>query len=167
MLQVKNIEDIFRQYFEKAVVPDRIIELGTYDGIFSNIIYGLRSEINDSFDFHTFDLLNLITEVPERMTFYQADIFEKMDFIGNLVKENTLILCDNGNKIQEVNRLAYYLKANCVIMAHDYFHSRKEFENNEIWSTCEITFDDVKDLNLEPYLQEIMANGAWLSLIKR
>ncbi len=167
MLQVPNIEDVFRAYFEKAVVPDRIIELGTYDGIFSNIVYRLRAAINDKFDFLTFDRLNLIQDIPEKIKFHQMEIFENIDFIGSLIIDNTLILCDNGDKIKEVNILATYLKNNCVIMAHDYFHSRDDFKDNKIWSTCEIIFDDVRDLNLEPYLQEIMINGAWLSLIKR
>jgi hypothetical protein len=168
MFQVENVKDVFQKYFGKAVTPDRIIELGTYKGTFSKMIYDLRREINHDFDFHTFDNINNLTiTLPVNMHFYCIDIFENINFIAGLIKENTLILCDNGNKIAEVNILAPYLKKDCVIMAHDYFYDRKDFEDNKYrWLSCEITHDDVKDLQLEPYFQELMIHAAWLSLMK-
>jgi hypothetical protein len=165
MVQLANIEEVFREYFAKAIVPDRIIELGTCAGDFSLLIYNLRREINEDFDFITFDHQILINIIPEKMSFCQGNIFEHIDFIGSLIKENTLILCDNGDKIREVHSLYPYLKKNCVIMAHDYFSDRQEFEQRKCWSACEITDADVKDLNLKPYLQDTMKKGIWLSMI--
>jgi hypothetical protein len=166
MVQVANIEQVFRKYFEAAIVPDRIIELGTCAGDFSLLIYNLRKEINDKFDFITCDHQILINIIPEKMSFCQMDIFEHIDFIGKLIKENTLILCDNGDKIREVHAMYPFLKKNCVLMAHDYFYDWEEFERRNCWSACEITAADVSDLKLEPYLQDIMTEGLWLSMIK-
>lgn len=166
MLQVANIEDVFREYFARAIAPDRIIELGTMTGRFSNIIYNLRKSINNDFDMITIDQRRDIKDeyLPTNMIFCQMDIFSNIEFIAKLIKPRTLILCDNGNKIYEVNALAKYLQPNCVIMAHDYFYSKEEFERLRTWPACEITWKDVEALKLTPYHQEIMAKGFWLSL---
>jgi hypothetical protein len=168
MFQVHDIERIFRDYFAKAIIPERIIELGTFDAIFTRIIYKLRSEINPDFDFHTFDIVKSFTEeLPVNLIFHNLDIFSNIEFIGSLVIKKTLILCDNGDKIKEVHALYPYMKKDCVIMAHDYFHDKDDFKkNNARWPACEITDDDVKDLPLKNYLQDIMSEAAWLSLIK-
>jgi hypothetical protein len=166
MLQVVNIEEVFRDYFKVAMIPDRIIELGTMTGRFSNIIYKLRVNIDADFDMITIDQKRDIKDeyLPWNMIFCQMNIFLHIDLIIELIKPKTLILCDNGNKIKEVQLLAPHLKENCVIMAHDYCHDRDTFDPNGIWAHCEITWDDVKDLGLKPYYQEIMEKGAWLSL---
>jgi hypothetical protein len=166
MLQIANIEEIFREYFKVADTPHRIIELGTMTGRFTNIIYKLRAEINDDFDLFTIDQRRDIKDeyLPNNMIFCQMNIFSNMEFVQRLIIPHTLILCDNGNKIHEVRSLAPWLYENCVIMAHDYFHDREEFERKKTWSACEITWEDVKDLGLAPYHQGIMERGFWLSL---
>lgn len=169
MLQVSNIEEIFKEYFQVAIVPDRIIELGTMSAKFTHIIHGLRSAINNNFDIITFDQRRDVRAeyLPWNMIFCQMDIFLNMDFIINLIKSRTLILCDNGNKIREVQSLAPHLKQDCVIMAHDYFHDKYLFEHQPSgtsWPACEITWSDVEHLGLKPYYQEIMQRGYWLSL---
>ena len=170
MQQIENIEEIFKKYFAKAITPDRIIELGTGSGEFTNIIYNLRKQINDKFDFITIDNLKYFIELPPDVTFHELDIFNNIESIGNMIKENSLILCDNGDKIKEVSLLYPYLKSNCVIMAHDYFLSLEDFKANiklpRCWEHCEITFDDVKHLDLQFYFDEIMKEGFWLSMIK-
>jgi hypothetical protein len=169
MLQVLNIEVIFKRYFIEAIVPKRIIELGTLAGDFSMLIYNLREQIDPDFDFITFDNIIQINNIPPKMSFCQLDIFNHIDFIGGMIEENTLVLCDNGDKIREVHALAPYLKNNCVIMAHDYFPTKENFLERNCWPVCEITDSDVQDLYMElnPYKQEIMTEGLWLSLIKR
>ncbi len=166
MLQISNIEDIFREYFKVAHAPNRIIELGTMSGKFTHIIHALRSEIDNNFDLITFDQRRDMRAeyLPWNMIFCQMDIFLNIDFILNLIKPNTLILCDNGNKIREVQCIAPYLKSDCVIMAHDYFHDKFTFESQQVWPSCEITWGDVSNLNLTPYYQRIMEKGYWLSL---
>jgi hypothetical protein len=166
MLQALNIEEIFREYFQIAIVPDRIIELGTMSGKFTHIIHALRSENDNNFDLITFDQRRDVRAeyLPWNMIFCQMDIFLNMDFIINLIKPRTLILCDNGNKIKEVQSLAPHLKQDCVIMAHDYFHDKYAFEHQIGWTACEITWSDVEHLGLSPYHQDIMEKGYWLSL---
>jgi hypothetical protein len=169
MLQVENVEQIFREYFSKAIIPDRIIELGTMTGRFSHIIYNIRNEINDKFDFITIDHNAIVKEVLPNMIFCQMDITKHFKFIGSLIKENTLVLCDNGNKVLEVRTLSKYLKKNCVIMAHDYFNKKEDSSpDNMRWPYgCEICHDDIKDLtNLQPYFQDIMKEAFWMSMKK-
>lgn len=173
--QKKNARDVFKKYFQIAITPDRIIELGTAGGEFTHWICEFRKEINGNFDFFSMDFIKYPTELPptirtldeKHMVYCELEIFSHIDFIGSLIKERTLILCDNGNKPREVQLLTPYLKKDCVIMAHDYFYSQEEFERVGGWPVCEITWDDVKDLGLDPYNQELMAKALWLSLIKR
>jgi len=166
MLQIPTIEDIFREYFKIAITPDRIIEFGTMTGRFTNIIYQLRLEIDNHFDMITIDSRRDIKQeyLPENMIFCQMDIFSNIGTIAGLIKPKTLILCDNGNKVKEVRSFAPRLRSDCVIMAHDYFYDREEFEKLACWSACEITWSDISDLGLKPYCQHIMKEGFWLSL---
>jgi len=169
MQQVKNVEEVFREYFSVSIVPDRIIELGTMAGSFSTLVYNLRKEINEDFDFFTSDINPIQVPVPKKMVFSQLDIREHFPYIGSLIKENTLVLCDNGNKIREVRSLNKYLKKNCVIMCHDY-HESKEVAalNVEEWRWAEIFFDSVKDLPLlvkyvegKNDIYELMKSAFW------
>ena len=171
--QVFYIEDLFWEYFQVAVIPDVIIELGTDNGSFSEIIYKLRKEINNDFDFVTVDTKPRpdLLSVEDNIWFQQMDIFKNIDKIGRLVQEKTLILCDNGNKIEEVWGLVPYMKKDCVIMAHDYFKDAPTFHLEASWPVCEIEFNSVRPLlpkyGLELYYPEIMDKGLWLSLIKK
>ena len=169
--QVFYIEDVFEEYFKVAIVPDVIIELGTDNGSFTEIIYRLRTKINSDFDFYSFDVKERPMDLPTRVVFDKIDIFQNIARIGELVQENTLILCDNGRKIEEVWALVPYMKKDCVIMAHDYFKDAPTFYIESNWAVCEIEFNDVRPLlptyGLELYHPEIMDKGLWLSLIKK
>ena len=169
--QVFYIEDVFREYFEVALTPQLIIELGTDNGSFSEIVYRLRTKINSNFEFYSFDIKERPIELPTRVIFERIDILKNLPKIGALIEENTLILCDNGNKIEEVWGLVPYMKTDCVIMAHDYFKDAPTFHLEASWPVCEIEFNNVRPLlpkyGLELYHPEIMDKGLWLSLIKK
>jgi len=175
MMQIANIGEIFREYFKRGHVPSRIIEMGTYNEAFTQVLYNVRKEIDDNFDFITIDFIKYPTDMPEdirarrypKMVYIEMDLFHHIDIIGDVIKENTLVLCDNGDKIREMHLIAPYLKKDCVIMAHDYFESREEFTAIGGWPVCEITWNDVADLNMERYCYDIMKKGLWVSLIKR
>ena len=94
------------------------------------------------------------------MTYLEMDIFSNIEKIGDMIIPNTLLLCDNGNKPEEVRLLAPYLKDGCVIMAHDY----SETKEIDYLYGGEITWDDVKDLGLIKYHYELMRRAGWLSL---
>lgn len=162
MQQVTDIESIFRKYFSYAIIPSRIIELGGATGVFTKLLYRVRKEINNDFDFITIDQLLQVKNIPKNMHTYEMDIFSNVEFIGSLIKYRTLVLCDDGNKVLEVKTFVPYLKQDCVIMAHDYAFSKKD--GNKYWWCCEITWDDVKNLGLELYHQDLMETGGWLSL---
>lgn len=168
--QVFDIEDVFAEYFSKAIIPDQIIELGTDNGSFSNIIYKLRKQINDDFYFISYDVKPRPEELNKGIIHQQINVFDHIDEIGNLIMQNTLVLCDNGNKVEEVWKLVPYLEKNCVIMAHDYFYDAPTFYIESCWPVCEIEFAQVaplvKTYGLKRYLPEIMDKGLWLSLIK-
>jgi len=87
------------------------------------------------------------------MVYCNMNIFLNIEFIGGLIIPNTLVLCDNGNKKEEVRLLTPYLKKNCIIMAHDYH-----------WGGHEIEWNDVKDLGLDKYEYDLMKSAGWLSL---
>jgi hypothetical protein len=163
MQQVENIEEIFKEYF-KTNHPSQIIELGYGSGEFTNIIYTLRSEYPYSFQMITFDNKVYSGDLHENIIFCRADIFNSLPFIASLIRENTLILCDNGHKITEVRQLIPHLKKGCVIMAHDYGEQR-------FWDYREIYDKDIEDLvfnyGLKSHMQDLMIKGAWLSLIKK
>ena len=168
--QVVNIESIFREFF-KSYKPDRIIELGTMSGKFTHMIYNLRRELDNDFDIITFDINNYlvygkVSSMPNKTTFHQMDILGNIDGIGKLIKDNTLVLCDNGHKVNEVCSLTPYLKENCVIMAHDYAYDKQRQLELGVWDYREIEFKDIEHLNLKPFMQELMETGAWLSMTK-
>ena len=168
--QVYYIEDVFTEYFSVAKTPSRIIELGTDNGSFTNVVYNVRKKIDGVFDFYTFDIKEKPVDLGEGIIFRNLDILKNINVIGSLITENTLVLCDNGNKIQEVWGLSPYLKSGCVIMAHDYFYDAPTFYIESSWPVCEICFNDIRPLlasyGLQQYHSEIMDKGLWLSLIK-
>jgi hypothetical protein len=162
MQQVNNIREIFSEYF-KTNHPKLIIELGYGTGEFTNMIYSLRSEYPEPFRMITFDNKIYSGEVSANIIFCRADIFNSLPFIGTLIQENTLILCDNGNKVAEARRLIPHMLPGCGIMAHDY-------GEQDFWDYREIYDKDINDLvekyGLYHYMQELLIKGAWLSLKK-
>jgi len=163
MQQVKNIREIFAEYF-KTNHPKLIIELGYGTGEFTNMIHSLRSEYPLPFRMITFDNKVYSGEIPANVIFCRADIFNSLPFIASMIRVNTLILCDNGNKVTEVRQLIPHLKDKCVIMAHDY-------GEQDFWDYREIYDIDISDLvkkyELSHHMQKLLINGAWLSLIKK
>lgn len=163
MQQAANIEQVFREFFSHYV-PKRIIELGTGTGEFTNLLRRLREDVDKDFDLITIDQHNDIKEIPWPIVFIQMHVFQHFDIIRDLIQRNTLVLCDNGNKIVEITRLSDYLFPDCVIMAHDYCETKEDL--GKYWGCCEITWDDVKDLGLEKYQYKLMKTAGWLSLKK-
>jgi hypothetical protein len=168
MQQRPDIETYFDRLFDHYL-PAIIIELGTGDGEFTNILFSLMKNRTDQFNIHSFDLYR--DKAPNAPgCYHKMDIFKNEDFIANIIHKpvSILLLCDNGDKIREVTMFAKYLKRGDVIMAHDYAYDRESFNRLKYWRTCEITFADIKDSvqGFRPYHQELMIQAGWLSLIK-
>lgn len=90
--------------------------------------------------------------------------------IGNLIKQNgqSLILCDNGNKIKELELYGGCLKSGDFILIHDYMKNEADFEakkSNGQWFSWET--DDSRILPLcekfgiEQMYQDIFDDVMW------
>jgi len=94
-----------------------------------------------------------------------------LDFLSNATKK--LILCDGGNKINEFNSMASFLKEGDVIMAHDYIESKEVFEKDykdKIWNWHEVEYKDLKQAceqyQLQPYNKEAFESILWICMKK-
>lgn len=167
-----HIEESFSHLIDHDF--DLVIELGTQHGGFT-VFLSERFYTVATFDHTVYEktLLKLVEYV--NIDFIQMDIFKNVEVIERLIKANerVLLLCDNGNKIKEVNTFAKYLKPGDVIMAHDYARDKEHFETvikPNYWQWHEISDKDVKDVfeenNISHYLQDEMEKSAWLCGIK-
>lgn len=110
-----------------------IIELGADYGGLTNMIADNR--VSEKATIHTFDInKDRFTNLwPEKIVFHCMDIYENFEYISKLFDKNlrTLILCDGGNKAKEYQELSKHLNPGDIIMAHDYYPSRSEFEKGK------------------------------------
>ena len=88
-------------------------------------------------------------EKYKNVTYHVGDVFDEdiQDKIHQLIYENNKVLffCDNGNKIEEFNLYAPYLKKGDIIFVHDW--------GNEIdLQDIIYTIDEEK---LTPYLHKL------------
>ena len=161
--QTEKVFDVFKPFLLKEKFK-RIIEFGTGGG-------GLTLFLEDvtDCDIYTFDTVKRIKNINlfENVVFTYNDIFNKNLFnnIVNLIKMNgrVLLLCDNGNKIKEVNTFSKYLKKDDVIMAHDYFYNKHD---KNLWGSCEIMEKDVNTESLKPFYNKEFESIFWMSKIK-
>ena len=102
-----------------------------------------------SFDIEESPFPNVNEILDKNSHFIRGDIFLLKDFINDLISKpgRVLVLCDNGEKIREFNEFSKSLKTQDVIMCHDFYESRADFENdlNRTWDWCEITLPDIQD----------------------
>jgi len=162
MRQKEDIEKYFKKFFDYWT-PDNIIEFGTGDGVFTAILRKLGN-----FNICSFDIQEGNIEVPE-VEYCKMDIFKyEKDIIDIFKLDRILLLCDDGDKIAEVNTFAKYLKTGDIIMAHDYADDLESFEKFKYWRTCEITFKDVQDTlqEFKPFHHDLMIQAGWMSYMK-
>jgi hypothetical protein len=154
--------EVFREFLT-AEKFDMIIELGTKYGGLTQFLTELHDNI------HTFDvgeymkpgLVGYLKSVG--VTIYVEDIFQTnnvKELIEFPLYNRVLLLCDNGNKIAEVQKFTPYLKTNDVIMAHDYFPTENDLYHTvdygdgekivKRWSSHEISEKDIDSNILKP-----------------
>lgn len=170
LAQNTHIEEVFGALRDEGV--ERVVELGTQNGGFT-IFLSERFKHVFTFDNKAFRATLVAFKDHPNITFTERDIFSKPEMIAQLIKRpgRTLLLCDNGNKIREVDTFAPYLKQGDIIMAHDYARSREYFKKNiqgKYWNHLEITDADINRVkhNLAPYLIPITEKSAWFCAIK-
>jgi tetratricopeptide (TPR) repeat protein len=147
--------------FARQENPATIIEIGTYNG-------GLTRLLANTFPaakIYTFDILDKPAGLPDRVVFRPGNIFEAIPHVARLIRSpgQTLVLCDGGNKVEEFNTFAPYLKTNDCIMGHDCLTPG--------WRWVEITEEAIEGAvernGLAANLQDVMGRAAWLSYKKR
>lgn len=157
-------------YAMEKYPPQRIIELGTYNGGFT-IALGLHAW-NIGCQIDTYDRM----EAPSvafrpiaqalGIRFHQGDIWEQIPDIIELIRQPgvSYVLCDGGDKAREVQTLAPHLKVGDVIAAHDYMPPGK----HDTGCGSEIYVKDVpaRACDLEPFYQEHFDHAAWLAYRK-
>jgi cephalosporin hydroxylase len=147
------------------------------------VLYKNNTHHKQPKSFYTFDNVvrdknatHLLREL--RANFLQRDILnndETIQEIGNIIKQpgKTLLLCDNGNKIREVELYSKFLKVGDIIMSHDYAIDRERAKYNKengIWPSCELILDDIKsscELNkIRQIYTEEFDNSVWFCGVK-
>ena len=176
MTQRPEVFMIFNYLFNNEQFK-RVIEIGTHMAGFS--LFLAYCSFVRNMEFYTFDI-KLKDSMPRKKV---KDLNGNLNVIDVLSSEGilmikqliessgrVLLLCDGGDKIKEFNTFSKYLKSNDVIMAHDYFPSRKDFTDRSFWRSCEITDSHVKNAcdknNLYPFYQENFKDVIWLSRVK-
>jgi cephalosporin hydroxylase len=178
--QHNDVFDVFKNFLSE-IKPKRILEIGTAGGGFTLFLRDTLNELGledtpiKSFDVHECpwydDIRKQNVEINIENIFDHSYFnLEKPEKIVPYIQEEgtTLVLCDGGHKIGEVNMISNHLKVGDYIMAHDYTCNIEYFNENiknEIWNWCEITDTHIEQSciknNLEKYNEEEFQSVVW------
>jgi cephalosporin hydroxylase len=180
--QHRNFIPVFEKFFSQ-VRPANVVEVGTGQGGTALALNNVLKNLNYTYSYTTYDVINLgqfqqlrddgiIVRCCNLFNDDYRSIKESnYDEIKNAIQRpgTTVLMCDGGNKINEVNLLADLLKPGDYIMAHDYSETKEYFEthiNPKEWLWCEITFADVQEAldrnGCVPYMQEEFQSVVWM-----
>ena len=164
--------------FIKEVRPNRILEIGTAMGGFTEFL----SIIIDELKLNTSILSYDIAERPWYCQMIEKGIDVRVENIftedwsdvnhevKNYITQEgiTIVLCDGGLKKNEFNILSNFIKVGDFILAHDYAEDITDFEkrvNGKIWNWFEIQNSDIIESclrnNLEYYEKDSFESAAW------
>lgn len=184
MSQNKKAEHVFKELLNE-IRPSRILEIGTFHG---GLTLMLR-DILDSYELYknpirTYDINNqeflkplVVNRQVEVITdnLFNSDYTDfanehKKDELSSFIRQDgcSLVLCDGGCKKCEFNLIAPLLKADDVIMAHDYAPNNEYFEEhirNKVWDWIEIQDEDIRvtvaRYNLISFHEELTQQAVW------
>jgi hypothetical protein len=180
--QHRNFIPVFEKFFAQ-VMPANVVEVGTGQGGTALALNNVLKNLNYTYSYTTYDVINLgqfqqlrddgiIVRCCNLFNDDYKSIKESnFEEIKNAIQKpgTTVLMCDGGNKINEVNLLADLLKPGDFIMAHDYSESKEYFEthiNPKEWLWCEITFADVEEVlnrnRCVPYMQDEFQSVVWM-----
>jgi hypothetical protein len=180
--QHRNFIPVFEKFFAQ-IKPANIVEIGTGQGGTSMALNNVLKDLNYQYSYTTYDVSNLGQYQQLRdnginvrvcnlfNNDYKALRESNFEEIKNNIQKvgTTVLMCDGGNKINEVNLLADLLKPGDFIMAHDYSETIEYFKTHitpKEWLWCEITFADVKEAldrnKCEPYMQDEFQSVVWM-----
>lgn len=178
MTQRPEVFMIFNYLFNNEQFK-RVIEIGTHKAGLS--LFLAYCAFVKKMEFHTFDIQLKNSGARDKVVELNGNV-NVMDTFSTIGHETikqliqlpgrVLLLCDGGNKVKEVRTFAKYLKVDDVIMAHDYFPTKKDSLNKELfWKSCEITDASVMEVcnkyNLYKFYQDNFRDVVWLSRIKK
>lgn len=180
--QSHNVYQVFYDFISE-VKPNRILEIGTALGGFTEFLKIITDELN-------LDTKILSYDISERQWYHQMiekgidvrveNIFnedwtgvkqEVVDFVQQ--DGTTIVLCDGGWKIGEFKIFSKLIKEGDYILAHDYSYSKEVYESeikDKIWNWCEITEQDIEESvisnNLKSYNQDKFSQAVWVCKVK-
>lgn len=172
-INVFNALDALYNYMPNK--PSQIIEIGSRNGGFTTILD--EHNLSNTARVYTIDIdgFNPNAKFSDNVTQIKADCFAIETVIGNIISQPgvTLVFCDGGDKIREINTFSKYLKSGDMIFGHDYAKDSETFNNiyrSKIWDWHELWDDAINDTiiqnNLSPILADDFDNAVWKSLIK-
>lgn len=158
----------FRYLSDLQIDIQRIIEIGTgYGGLTLWLARALPQCAIVTYDERTPASIEKL--IGAGVEFRDADVFKNSVEIASRISApgGTILLCDGGNKVEEVRRLARYLKGGDIIMAHDY---RPKRDSHAYWRSCEIIEAEIaatcRQYGLKPIFEQEMIRVGWMSRIK-
>lgn len=169
---------VFNELFNRENF-DRVIEIGTFHGGFS--LFLAFCCLVKNMKFFTFDIRMLGKTVVYKKirklggTFEKLDVFspQGLDRVRSLIKlpGRVMLLCDGGDKPKEIRTFAKFLKPGDVIMGHDYFDTKKNWEYQQKWLSCELVKADILDTckknNLAPWYEHVLPEIFWVGRMKK
>lgn len=111
-------------------------------------------------------------------TFEQLDFLENqtnIDKIGQVIRNggSTLLLCDGGNKVRELELFSPFLKTGDIVMAHDWAHdeqAKADKITRGIWTGFETEWATIKDIceknGIKQILQQEFDDVVWFCGVK-
>jgi cephalosporin hydroxylase len=179
--QHDNFCDPFRKFLPE-INPKRIIEVGTTDGGVVAAVQDIMKTFTNDFVIRTYDIVpsrfaknlkdrgidarveNLFT--PDYKNWNPEKIDELREFVNQ--KGTTLVLCDGGDKVNEVRLFSDIIKKNDFIMCHDYAESVQYFDihlRDKIWNWMNINGSEIQESiekhKLVPYMKDEFQAVVW------
>lgn len=169
---------VFNEIFNREKF-DRVIEIGTFHGGLS--LFMAFCCLVKNTKFYTFDIRMLgKTEVYTKIrqlggTFEKLDVFSPrgMERMRPLIKSpgRVMVLCDGGDKPKEMRTFSSFLKPGDVILGHDYFDTKGNWERQQKWLSCELVKADIVDTckknNLVPWYEHVLPEIFWVGRMKK
>lgn len=149
--------------------PGIIVELGSGMGALT-ILLGIWAKMKGA-TFHAYDRnpqlqLRDLYE-PLGIKFFEEDCLKgpALDRMAELraAGKKMLILCDNGNKNEEISKYKDFMNPGDIIMVHDYQRDGNAgyMKSRGYWAWCESNIGSGVDHGLEPVYETLLEYAAW------